>query len=232
MNLDRTLVAVHHWIRSQPLLYRLTLGTRILLACGFIPTGLIKLLGMRFTLMDPATPVGALFETLYQVGPFWRFIGLSQIVAGLLILIPRTATLGALIFTPIIANIFVLTVAVGFQGTPVVTGLMLLATLWLLAWDYDRLRVLVSRGHETESAGETGVVGRIPYRVPDLTRVERVVYAVGGAAGFVFFLSVRGLTRWLPFKPGFTPLLVAAVCALAAVVLGVANARGPRRVQA
>lgn len=132
------------WIRSKPFFYRFTLFTRILLAAGFIPTGLVKALGERFTLNSPEHPIGAFFEAMYQTGLYWRFLGLTQIVAGLLLLWPRYAHLGAGIFLGIITNIFVITVALDFNGTPIVTGLMLLAVLYLCLWDYHRFRPLLT----------------------------------------------------------------------------------------
>ncbi|MBD0320613.1 MAG: DoxX family protein, partial [Gemmatimonadetes bacterium] len=47
-------------------------------------------------------------------------VGWAQLAGAILLLIPRTATLGALIFFPIILNIFVITVALHFTGTWVV----------------------------------------------------------------------------------------------------------------
>ncbi len=135
-NVDRLFV----WVRSKPFFLRLTLFTRILLAAGFVPTGMVKLLGRRFTLMSVETPIGAFFEAMYQTGLYWQFLGASQVLAGLLLLVPRWAHLGALLFVPIMVNIFVVTVSLGFQGTPVVTGLMLLAVVYLCAWDYHRVR--------------------------------------------------------------------------------------------
>jgi hypothetical protein len=63
-----------------------------------------------------------------------------------LLLFPRTAALGAAIYFPIILNIFVITLSIGdaFGGTRIVTGLMLLATTYLLLWDYDRWKGLLS----------------------------------------------------------------------------------------
>ena len=65
---------------------------------------------------------------------------MAQWVAGGLLLIPRTATLGAVLYLPIIVNIFAITVAIGssFAGTRVVTGAMLAANIYLLCWDWDR----------------------------------------------------------------------------------------------
>ena len=50
-----------------------------------------------------------------------------------------------LLYLPIIVNIFVITVAMQFRGTWVIVGAMLLANLYLLAWDYDRLRTVLFR---------------------------------------------------------------------------------------
>jgi uncharacterized membrane protein YphA (DoxX/SURF4 family) len=122
-----------------------TVTTRLLLALGFTPSGLTKLLGNRFTILGPETPVGFFFEALYRSGFYWNFIGACQLMAALLLLIPRTATLGALVYFPLILNIFVITVSLHFTGTPVITGLMLLASIYLLCWDADKLKPLFVR---------------------------------------------------------------------------------------
>jgi uncharacterized membrane protein YphA (DoxX/SURF4 family) len=122
-----------------------TVTTRLLLALGFTPSGLTKLLGNRFTILGPETPVGFFFEALYRSGSYWNFIGACQLMAALLLLIPRTATLGALVYFPLILNIFVITVSLHFTGTPVITGLMLLASIYLLCWDADKLKPLFVR---------------------------------------------------------------------------------------
>ena len=197
--------------RSRPMLYRLTLGTRVLLAVGFIPTGLVKLLGRRFTSMSPESDIGGLFETLYRSGPYWRFLGLAQVLAGLLVLSRRTATLGALAFFAIMLNVFFITVSYDFRGTPVVTGLMLLATVYLLAWDYDRLRGLFGLAAERapELPPEPGLRGGL----------ERGAYVAGLACGLAFFGAMRGLL--VPPRWGFwfalgclASLLVALWCGL------------------
>ena len=75
--LDRLAGASQRWARTRPVLYRLTLGTRVLLAVGFIPTGAVKLLGRRFTSMSPESDIGLFFETPCRSGPYWRFLGLA-----------------------------------------------------------------------------------------------------------------------------------------------------------
>lgn len=120
-----------------------TWGVRGLLWLAFLPSGLTKLLRQPFTALPPDTPVGGYFAALHETGLYYQFVGAAQLLAGLLILIPRTAAVGAILCLCLIANIFVLTVALDFGGTPVITGLMLLAALYLLAWEYPRWRSLL-----------------------------------------------------------------------------------------
>jgi len=159
---------------------RLTLLSRILLAVAFLPTGLVKLSGQRFTSLGLDTPIGFFFEAMYRSGVYWRFLGLSQVVAALLLLLPRTAFFGALLFLPIVGNIAILTTALGFTGTPYVTWLMLLANCWLLAWDWPRWRGLFTEG-----------TSRSVFR--GWSALETFGWAAGGAALLVVMLAVRGL---------------------------------------
>lgn len=120
-----------------------TAFVRCLLALGFIPPSIPKILHKPFTVLPDNNPVGHYFNALYQTGFYYEFIGWAQIIAALLLLIPRTSHIGAMLFLPIIANIAVLTLSVGFKGTWVITLLMLAAATYLTAWEYDRLKPIV-----------------------------------------------------------------------------------------
>jgi uncharacterized membrane protein YphA (DoxX/SURF4 family) len=115
---------------------------RIILAAGFIPAGLVKVSGERFTGLPSNNPLGHYFDALFLTRYYYTFIGVGQLIAALLLLIPRTALLGAIFYFPIILNIWVLASATRFNGTRLTT-LMLLASLFLLVWDYDRLKHLL-----------------------------------------------------------------------------------------
>jgi hypothetical protein len=65
------------------------------------------------------------------------------LIAAVLLLIPRTSHIGALLFLPIIINVAVLTSSVGFRGTWIITLMMCLAAVWLAAWEYDRLKLIL-----------------------------------------------------------------------------------------
>jgi uncharacterized membrane protein YphA (DoxX/SURF4 family) len=178
--MERFLDRLHARARAIPAFQRLAVISRILLGLAFIPTGLVKLLGERFTILGLDSPVGLFFEAMYRSGGYWNFIGTAQVLAGVLLLIPATTTLGAVLFFPIILNIFVITVSLHFQGTPFITGPMLLASVFLLCWDYDRLKFVLF-----PSTTRSG--GRIR-----LGRLESSGYALGTAAGLGVFLWTRG----------------------------------------
>lgn len=119
-----------------------TIGCRLLLALGFLPSGFVKIMGERFTALSSNHPMGHYLEALHHTGYYYTFIGIAQVTAALLLLIPHTALLGALLYFPIILNIFILSWAVRFDGSFLTSPLMVLADLYLLCWDYDRLKFI------------------------------------------------------------------------------------------
>ncbi len=138
---------------------------------------------MRFTaengINHPINSSWHFFETLYQSGLYWNFIGWGQLIAGLLLMTQRYAKLGALVFLPIITNIFVITISYDFRGTSTVTGLMLLSNITLILWDWDTLKVLINQK-------------------PIINNVKRLeqhrMWAIVGLALFLFYF-IGGLTR-------------------------------------
>jgi len=216
---------LHARARANPLLYRVVLATRCLFAMAFIPTGWVKFMGHRFTQISLETPVGAFFEAMYQTGGYWQFLGAAQVVAGLLMLVPRAATLGAVIFFPVALNIFVITVALDFRGTPFVTGPMLFAAAALLAWDWDRLRGVLTSSPAMLTATELAGQPRIARLGPAW---ERAAYVAGTSSGLLIFGSVRGLVGEGAARAGLAVGLVAALVALTGAVRAVRSGRVAR----
>jgi hypothetical protein len=99
-------------------------------------------MGERFTGLSANHPLGQYFDALHLTGYYYTFIGVVQVTAAILLLIPRTALLGAIVYFPIILNICILTYSVRFEGTRMTT-LMVLANLYLLCWNYDRLKYVL-----------------------------------------------------------------------------------------
>jgi uncharacterized membrane protein YphA (DoxX/SURF4 family) len=137
--------------KSDKWLQRFAVFCRITLAVSFIPTGIVKIMGQRFAEGLPSNnPLGHYFDALHLTGYYYTFLGVTQIVTAILLLIPRTSLLGALMYFPIITNICVLTYATRFDGTRLIT-MMVLACWFLLIWDYRRLKhILPFKQPETD----------------------------------------------------------------------------------
>ena len=119
--------------------------TRYLLAFAFIPSGMKKVLGQRFTSIGTDNPIGYFFEALFRSGMYWNFLGWGQLIAAVLMMTQLFATLGNLIFFFIITNIFFITVSMHFTGTWLIALLMLFASTCLLLWDANRLQYIISK---------------------------------------------------------------------------------------
>lgn len=164
MNVESALDRYWAAARGNRWLGRFAWFNRVALFLAFLPSGTTKLLGHRFTQLGLDSPVGFFFEAMYRTGGYWRFIGLAQLVAGLLLLIPRTQALGALLYFPIALNVFLITISIGFQGTPFITGGMLLASTYLVCWHYDAWRAVIFPSRLVADAAKR------PPRLPRPTR--------------------------------------------------------------
>jgi uncharacterized membrane protein YphA (DoxX/SURF4 family) len=93
----------------------LILVSRVLLAWTFLRYGFSKLTGGQFgvTEAEMTTPLKdlSLFKVswfLFDQEPFKSFIGVSQLICGTLLLVNRTALVGAFMFLPIVTAILVI----------------------------------------------------------------------------------------------------------------------------
>jgi len=137
--------SIYYRVRTYYPLSLLVWLTRYLLAFAFIPSGMKKILGQRFTSISTDNPIGYFFEALFRTGMYWNFLGWGQLIAAVLMMTQVFATLGNLIFFFIIANIFFITVSMHFTGTWLIALLMLFASTCLLLWDTDRLQYIISK---------------------------------------------------------------------------------------
>jgi uncharacterized membrane protein YphA (DoxX/SURF4 family) len=155
-----------------------TILTRVALALGFLPSGFVKIMGERFTSLSVNHPMGAYLEALHHTGYYYTSIGVVQVLAAILLLIPRTATLGIILYFPIILNIAVLSHAVRFEGSLVTSPLMVLACIYLIVWDYDKFKFLLPWHYPKSSPAKNG-----PFPFRFLTFVLTIMVSV-------FFVSI------------------------------------------
>jgi hypothetical protein len=121
---------------------------RYLIGFAFVFASIVKIKGERFTSIPATEPVGYFFEAMYQSGFYWNFLGWAQFVSGALLMSQRFSTIGAFVFFPVILNVCLITNSIDFgSGTPVITTLMLLGTLFLLLWDYKKWIILFYQDH-------------------------------------------------------------------------------------
>ena len=124
----------------------LVIYTRYLIGGAFVFASIIKIKGNRFTgnsgEHNPIDSAWHFFETMYQSGLYWKFIGFGQLLAGCLLMTQKYAKLGALINFHIILNIFIITLSYYFAFTPVITGMMLFANVLLIFWEWNELKIL------------------------------------------------------------------------------------------
>lgn len=128
---------------------------RAAMGLGFIGSGIRKLPGVKFTALPIKNPVGYFFDAMYQTGFYWNTIGLIQILLGVLIFFNRSVVAAVLIMVPITLNIFLVSIALQMQGTPLITISMLLANIFLLFWHYENYLPIVRRPeYQTERDAE------------------------------------------------------------------------------
>jgi uncharacterized membrane protein YphA (DoxX/SURF4 family) len=135
--------------RTRRWLHIVVIVMRMLLGFAFLPAGLKKLLAEPFT--DPSN-VGTFHVFLHgfhDTGVFYRFVGALQLIAAVLLLTQRFASLGALLLTPILVAILVFCWSTGVIPTASVVTLMTFGLGLLLLWDIHRWRALFARPGET-----------------------------------------------------------------------------------
>lgn len=187
MSLVSAIDRLHARVSRSVMIQKFADFTRAVLAVGFFAPGLHKLMGIPFTTLPLDNPIGSFFNALYQTGFYYRFIGAAQVLAAVLVLFRRTSRIGALLFLAITFNVFVVTISIPFgTGTPIITGLMFLASLFLVSLNYDKLKPLLTfaSGHQVTSSNidhPSSVVSRIGYWT----------FAV---AGIILMCELRGLT--------------------------------------
>ena len=144
MSISSTLDRLHSEAKENRWLWLFSIFNRLVLALGFIPAAIVKLMDERFASgLSANHPMGHYLEALHQTGYYYTFIGIVQMVAAIMLLIPRTVTLGAFLYFPIILNICILTFATRFDGSMFTAPLMTLANLYILGWNYEKWKYIL-----------------------------------------------------------------------------------------
>jgi len=148
MSISSKLDQLHLEITGNKWLHYFAIFLRLALAFGFITSGIVKIIGERFASgLSVNHPMGQYLEALHHTGFYYTFIGVMQVIAAILLLVPRTVALGALLYFPVILNICVLSYAVRFEGSILTSPLMVLGSLFLIFWNYDKIKYILPFDH-------------------------------------------------------------------------------------
>ena len=204
--MDR-LVQLIFSVRKFQLLQLFVVYLRYLIGGAFViaAIGMGKLTTGTYVMQSGQTPIQDLlpiqqfFRVMSDSGLYWNFIGWTQIIGGVLLMSQRFAKLGALIFFGIILNIFIITLSYDFKGTPVITGLMLLASFFLLVWDVGSLQYIIRKPTHKN----------LPQSNPTLIN-DHVYWSILGIILFVVIFFTMLITRNVFFSMGI-PLLIGIV---------------------
>lgn len=135
-------------------------------------------------------------------------------------LIPVTATLGAVFLLPIAFSIVLITWGIGFGGTVYVTAAMLLSAIYLVCWDADKI---YAAGVKLFAKREG------PKLLEGATVIEKSAWITGGMVGIGLLLTTRGFIptslRVELFFVGVIAFLVVVACWIHLAVKGIRQAR-------
>lgn len=203
------IISIITWIRQFGFLQIFTIYVRYLIGGAFVIAafGMGKFNNQELMISSPGMPIEKLepiqqfFRVMATSGLYWNFIGWFQIIAGVLLMTQRFAKVGAALFFGMILNIFIITVSYNFKGTPVITGLMLLAATWLIVWYFDSFQFMFRKPASSRMESQHlqiadrlywSVVGVLMFVLIILCVVFQyhVMYQLGGCflVGFVSFL--------------------------------------------
>lgn len=165
---------------------------RVLLGLVFVMYGLVKVLGGQYDygdwVMDKKTVSGtSLVWAFYGYSPIYdRFTGLFELGPAILIMIPRTATIGAALLFAVAINVTVMDFAYHYPAVKYFALLYTVALAGLLWADRGKLRLLLVDEERARLALAT-----IPPR--PLVPMGRVARRVLAAAVVVIVLGIANV---------------------------------------
>jgi len=122
--------------------YYFIICLRIVAGTVFIPSGLLKIQGKRFSYFCPEMYSGTFFTELHQTGLYWNFLGFCQLLTAFLLFSQRYTVLAAIMFFSICTNIFIFTLSVGLNDKSIIMLFMMTIACLLIVWDWERIKVL------------------------------------------------------------------------------------------
>ncbi|HEV3039935.1 MAG TPA: DoxX family protein [Candidatus Angelobacter sp.] len=182
-------IALHKWFR---------LFVRFALACQLLGYGFAKVIPLQmpfppfYRLLEPFgnfSPMGVLWSSIGASRPYEIFVGSAEALAGILLILPRTSMLGALVALADMIEVFTLNMT---YDVPVklLSFHLILLSLFLLAPDVRRLASFLFSNHATGPSTQPALFRRLR-----ANRIALILQAVFGL--YVIFLNIyQGIESW------------------------------------
>jgi uncharacterized membrane protein YphA (DoxX/SURF4 family) len=180
-------IRIHKWFR---------LFVRFALAASMFEYGITKIIPVQFarpTLNTLVTPVGnlsisnLLWTSIGSAPAYEVFTGGAELLGGILLLVPRTTTLGAMICLADMAQVFVLNMTYDIGLKQISSHLMLLSA-FLLAPEFPRLRnFFFFPERSVEPANDPPLFKRLQWN-----RVALVVQVAFG----IYLIAIQAYANW------------------------------------
>lgn len=129
-------------LKKSTIYYYMMIFLRIVGGTVFIPSGLLKIQGKRYSYFCPEMYSGTFFNELHHTGFYWSFLGFCQLLTAFLLFSQRYTVLAALMFFSICTNIFIFTLSVSLVDKAIIMVFMMSVAVLLIAWDWKSFRLL------------------------------------------------------------------------------------------
>ncbi len=116
----------------------------LLFGLFFINAGLNKFFHYMPMPKELPEKMSKAFSAFTEIGWLMPLVGLAEIVGGLLIIIPRTRALGALIIFPVIIGIFLTNIVQDKSGLPIALTFGIILT-WIMYENRQKYLPLISK---------------------------------------------------------------------------------------
>ncbi|KZM72713.1 DoxX family protein [Nocardia terpenica] len=175
------------------------LFVRLCLAVQMVSYGLAKAIPIQMpepaltTLLKPfgdLSPMGVLWNQVGASQPYEILLGCAEVTAGVLLFVPRTAVLGAMLSLVSMAQVFVLNMTFGVP-VKILSGHLLLLSMVLLAPEARRLLDALVRDRAVGPGSRPE-----PWRAP---RARRIAVAVQVVLG-VWVVASTAQLGWTTFR--------------------------------
>ncbi len=144
----------HKWSILFTIYLRYLIGATFIYAFAWKTWGMMDGTALQSNSAD--NPVWASFQCIMNIKYLWFFAAYTQLISGILLVTQRYALIGTILFLPVALCIYLITWSIGFIGTKYIALLLLLASVYLLVWDYKKLLpVFLHKGHMAVNIAET-----------------------------------------------------------------------------